>query len=115
MSNSSITPAQAVNNRFQNEMNRAEWGEQNGTMTRRQENRLNARDARIENRADQDEAANGGQLTGGESQRLETRLNNVSNSIYGFNQGQYPGAAGGAPALLSAGGDAANGANYQPT
>lgn len=86
----SITPTQAIDNRFQNQINRANWGDTNETMNACQENRLEARDSRIENRAMIDESQNGGQLTSGEYDRLNARLNNVSQSIFGFNQGQFP-------------------------
>ncbi len=70
-----------VDQRLQNQQNRVDAGVANGTITPKQAGHDEARDARIEQKAQSDEAANGGHLTKGEQRHLNKRLDKNSQHI----------------------------------
>ncbi len=86
-----LSPSQIISNRTTNQVNRTEWGVQNGTISPQRGARIEARDARIEARAQTDAANNGGNPTCAQDARLLGALNRTSGAIHNFNQGQYPG------------------------
>ncbi len=70
-----------VDQRLDNQQNRIDAGVAQGTVTPKQAGRDEARDARIEQRAQADEAANGGKLTKAQQRRLNKGLNKDSSDI----------------------------------
>ncbi|GLQ51206.1 hypothetical protein ACFFJT_08375 [Dyella flava] len=71
-----------VNNRLNNQQNRINNGLKNGTMTTKQADRDETRDANIARRESVDEAKNGGHLTKQEQNNLNRSENHNSRAIY---------------------------------
>jgi hypothetical protein len=71
-----------VNNRLDNQQNRINNGLKNGTMTNKQADRDETRDANIARRESVDEAKNGGHLTKQEQNNLNKSENRNSRAIY---------------------------------
>src|SRR5579883_1436773 len=82
-----------VNHRLQNQHNRVEQGEKNGTLTQKQANHIEREKRRMM-------AQDGGHLTKQDQRRLNRQENRVSNEINRDEAGNK--AAGGAPAAAPA-------------
>jgi hypothetical protein len=71
-----------VDQRLENQQDRINAGEKNGTITQGQAARDEKRDANIAAQASKDEAKHGGHLTKGEDKRLNKELNKDSKDIH---------------------------------
>ena len=71
-----------INERFQDQHQRIRQGVRSGQLTRREQYRLNRRDAYIHGQERLDRRFDHGHLTGGERRQLNRELNHSSGRIY---------------------------------
>jgi len=71
-----------IDNRLANQQRRVDAGVNHGQINARQEERDNARDARVSRQLSRDEAIHGGHITAGEQRQLNRELNENSERIY---------------------------------
>lgn len=72
----------SVNDRRQDQQQRIANGVQSGQMTAGESKRVEAREANVNREVHADRAANGGKLTAQERQHINRQQNNISKSIY---------------------------------
>lgn len=72
----------SVNDRRQDQQQRIANGVQSGQMTAGETKRVESREANVNREIHADRAANGGKLTAQERQRVNRQQNNISHSIY---------------------------------
>lgn len=74
--------AQGINQRLNNQNRRIHQGVGSGQLTRREQYRLNRRDAYIHGQERLDRRFDNGHLTGGERRQLNRELNHSSGRVY---------------------------------
>ncbi len=81
--------ADSINQRLHDQHGRIHQGVGSEQLTRREQYRLNRRDASIHRQEHRNRRLNGGHLTAGERQRLNRELNRSSRTIYQDKHNSY--------------------------